>query len=253
LSSTTFLASATGTRSQAISGGSDVKNTGRWAAPWARTDARCFSIDASCKARQSAAWNTLISRHTKLRHRTVHVSAGLCQESRDDFAGHVGQAHVSSTKRVSQSLVVQSQQVKDRSVQIMHVDLVFHREVSVLVGRAVDCAALYASTGNPHGEAKRIVVAAHGFGVPSIRQLRARSAAKLASPHNQSLAEQAARFQIFEQRRDGLIDGPGVGSMSCFERAMLIPAVDALTLRREQLDESHAALHHPPGQQAFSA
>ena len=61
------------------------------------------------------------------------------------FPGHVGQPHISSTKGVSQTLVVEPQQVEHRGMQIVHVNFVLHREVAVLVGRAVNHAALYAA------------------------------------------------------------------------------------------------------------
>ena len=53
-------------------------------------------------------------------------------------AAHVGQAVVAAGVAVGQPLVVEAQQVQDRRVQVVDVDLVLDRVPAELVGRAVD-------------------------------------------------------------------------------------------------------------------
>ena len=67
----------------------------------------------------------------------------------DHLAVHVGQAHVAAAEAVGQPLVVDAQQVQHRGVQVVDLDLVLDGVVAVLVGRAVDRAALDAAAGQP--------------------------------------------------------------------------------------------------------
>ena len=94
------------------------------------------------------------------------------------------------------------------------------------------------------GEAVGIVVAAVGA-------LGHRRAAELAAPDDQRGVQQAAGFQVREQGRDRLVDGPGVVLVAVLQVAVLVPAV-AADRRTEQLDEAHAALDQPPGDQALA-
>ena len=58
------------------------------------------------------------------------------------LAVHVGQAEVAAGVAVGELLVVEAQQVQDRGVQVVDVDLVLHGLEAELVGGAVDVAAL---------------------------------------------------------------------------------------------------------------
>ena len=102
-----------------------------------------------------------------------------------DVAVDVGQSEVTTSVFVGQRLVVESQQVEDRCVQIVKVHAVFHRGNTVFVGRAIGHAALHAAAGHPEGESGGVVVA-------PVRLLDVRRAAELATPNNQRLLEQTA-------------------------------------------------------------
>ena len=65
---------------------------------------------------------------------------------------HIGQPHVASGMTVSQALVVEPEQVKDRRVQIMHVHGILDGLVAKLVGLAVVEPCPGAPTGQPEGE-----------------------------------------------------------------------------------------------------
>ena len=54
----------------------------------------------------------------------------------DDAAVHVGETEVAAGVAVGESLVVEAEEVEDRGVQVVHVDLVFDCEVPEFVGRA---------------------------------------------------------------------------------------------------------------------
>ena len=71
------------------------------------------------------------------------------QDPGDDLAVHVGQPHVAAAEAVGQPLVVDAQQMQHRGVQVVDLDLVFDGVVAVVVGGAVDGAALDAAAGQP--------------------------------------------------------------------------------------------------------
>ncbi len=71
------------------------------------------------------------------------------QDPRNHLAVHVGQPHVAAAEAVGQSLVVDAQQMQHRRVQVVDLDLVFDGVVAVVVGGAVDGAALDAAAGQP--------------------------------------------------------------------------------------------------------
>src|SRR5262249_25306964 len=73
---------------------------------------------------------------------------------------HIGQPKIASRVAIRQPLVIESQEVQDRRVQIVHVDAVLLGGEAEVVGGTVDVAALGASAGQPHAEAVVIVVAA---------------------------------------------------------------------------------------------
>ena len=62
---------------------------------------------------------------------------------------HIGQPEVAPGVAVRQLRVVEAEQVQDRRVQIMHVDLLLDGLVAELVGGAINRAALDAAAGQP--------------------------------------------------------------------------------------------------------
>ena len=67
----------------------------------------------------------------------------------DDLAVHVRQSVVSSIASIREAFVVETELVQDRRVEIVHVNLVVHRQMPELVGRAVGDPGLHASPGQP--------------------------------------------------------------------------------------------------------
>ena len=127
---------------------------------------------------------------------------------------HVGQAEVAAGVAVGELFVVEAQQVQDRGVQVVDVDLVFDGGEAEFVGGAVDVAALDAAAGQPHGEAVVVVVAA-----VEARQLGDRRAAELAAPDHQRAVEQAALLEVGEEGGDGLVPLAGQLAMVGLSRS----------------------------------
>ena len=76
----------------------------------------------------------------------------------DDMAVYVGEAILATLKLERQSFVVQSEQVEQGSMQIMHVDLVFGGLIAIGVGGAVADAMFDPASSQPDGEAEWIVI-----------------------------------------------------------------------------------------------
>ena len=95
---------------------------------------------------------------------------------------------------------------------------------------------LDAAAGQPHRKALDVVVAAVALGH--------RRAAELAAPDDQRVVEHAALLEIVHQRRRAAIDFLGRAGDVAFHVAVVVPVAVI------ELDEPHAALGQPPGQQA---
>ena len=73
--------------------------------------------------------------------------------------------------------------------------------------------------------------------------LAQRRTAELADPHHQRRIEQAAAFEILQQRRDRLIGHQRIVGQLGVEVAVMVPGSVI------EVDEAHAALDKPPSQQ----
>ena len=113
----------------------------------------------------------------------------------------------------------------------------------MLVGLADDLAALDAAAGHPEAEGERMMVAAGDVAKParfSPSGVRPNSD----DPDHQRRVEQAALLQVLEQRRHRLIGHAAVERQLLVEVAVMVPRGVI------QVDEAHAALDQPAGQQA---
>ena len=121
----------------------------------------------------------------------------------NDVAFDIGQAEVAAGVAVGEAFVIEAEQVQDRGVQVVNVDLVLGRVVAVVVGAAVAQAALHAAAGQPHRKAFGVVVAA-------VFAFDDGSAAEFAAPPDQRVIQEAAGLEILEQAGDRQIDLAGV-------------------------------------------
>src|SRR5690348_14004313 len=80
---------------------------------------------------------------------------------------------------------VETQQVQDRSLQVVHRHLVLRDEVAEVVGLSKHQAWLHAATGHPDGEAMRVMVATQELRAGPL--LVHRRATKLAAPDDERL------------------------------------------------------------------
>ena len=142
-----------------------------------------------------------------------------CENLADDVSTDVGQAEIAAGVAIGQLLVVQAQQVQDRRVQIVDVDLVFDGVIAVFVGGAVAHARLHAAAGQPHREAVGVVVAA-------VVPLRPSACGRTRRPSRTSVSSSSPRaFRSFSKpamagRPGGLLGVPAFQS-PCWSHGLL--------------------------------
>ena len=152
---------------------------------------------------------------------------------------HAGELLVEPQMAVGEPLVIETEQVQDRGMEVADVHWVLDDVVGEVVGLAVDPSPLRAAAGHPHREAPWVVVAAVVvFGEST---LGIDGATKLTSPDYQRVVEEAASLQILDQAIAGLIDVFAAVPEPAHDVGMGVPVVEV------DLHEPHAPLHHPPG------
>src|ERR1051326_3908252 len=98
-------------------------------------------------------------------------------------------------------------------MQVIDVNRILSRTKPELVSAADDPSPFNATTSKPGREAIRIVVAPGPFvGITAVRN---GGSAKFAAPHHECALQQAARFQILQQRGGGFVYTPCHGRMDC--------------------------------------
>src|SRR3954451_1145022 len=125
----------------------------------------------------------------------------LRQDRLDDLPRDVRQTVVPALEAVGQAFVVEAEQVEDGRLEVVDVDGVVADLVAEVVGAAVGGAGADAAAGHEEGEAVGVVVAAHCLAVGGAALLEG-GAAEFAAADDQGALEQAAVFQILDQRGD---------------------------------------------------
>ena len=72
----------------------------------------------------------------------------------------IGQTEVAAGKAVRQAFVVESQQVQNRGVHVVHVANIFNRLHAEVICRAVNRSTFDSATSHPDGESFRVMIAA---------------------------------------------------------------------------------------------
>src|SRR5688572_659965 len=162
----------------------------------------------------------------------------LSNQLADHFPAHVRQAEIAPLKTVDQFLVVKPEEVQQRGMQVVNVDLVPGGVEPELVGLAESDAWFDPAAGQPDGKTIRMMVAA------VVAALDHRGAPELAPPNDQGIVEQPALLEVFNERRAGLIGVLAIFGDVFDQRAVLVPGF------MKNLDEPHPALNQSPRQQA---
>ena len=140
--------------------------------------------------------------------------------------------------------MIEAEAVEHRRVEVVDVDLVGDGGGAEFIGRAVDGAALDAAAGQHDGERLGVVVAA---GVVVAVFVFGGLAAELAAPNDEGAVEEAALFEVGEERGERAVDLTGLGGEFLVEVLVMVPAVVP------DLDDAHAALDEPAGDKELFA
>ena len=132
------------------------------------------------------------------------------------------QPEMPALELVGQALVVDAQTVQQRRLQIVDMHRVFHDVVAIVVGLTQTDAGLDPASGNPHGEAARMMVSA----IVCVCQLALAidGSAKLTTPHHQSLIQKPFLFQVLNQCCRSLVGPLALQRQVAWKVVMLIPA-----------------------------
>ena len=135
-----------------------------------------------------------------------------------------GQSLVKSLRLVAELLVVKTEQMQDRRMEIVDVDRVFHNIIAEIVSFPINLATTTTSPRHPHRETAWMMVAAVVFfGQPP---LRINCPAKLTTPNDQRLIEQTPLLQILNQSITGLIDVTTLAGKPASHIRVRIPIVE---------------------------
>ena len=119
--------------------------------------------------------------------------------------------------------MVDSKQVQDGGLQVMHVNTVLGNVVAVRISSSVGRSCFYPSTGHPHGKTSRVVVAAKI--VCGEFALAIVSATEFAAPDDECVIEQVSLFEVLDEGSRCLVGLPALGANRTWEgcRAGPIP------------------------------
>ena len=104
-----------------------------------------------------------------------------------------GQSLVKPLRLVAELLVVKTEQMQHRRMEIVNVDRVFHNIIAEIVSFPINLATATTSPRHPHRETAAVMIAPEvGRGEPALAVGRA---AKLAAPDDECVLQQTALFR----------------------------------------------------------
>ena len=119
----------------------------------------------------------------------------LRQDIFNNFSVDVCEAEVSTCVAVGELCVVYAEEVEDGGMEVVDVDFVFDGSVAIVVCVAVGDAAFDSASGHPHGETKRIVVAAPLIGFVS-SFFEYTGAAEFSAPDDEGIFEHSVGVEV---------------------------------------------------------
>jgi hypothetical protein len=155
-----------------------------------------------------------------------------------------GQALIQALVREAQLLVVDAQLVQHGRMQITDGYRIANDVVAEIVCLTIRHPALDAAAGHPCGKAAGMVVAA--VIVAFQFALAINGAAEFAGKDDDRFVQQPVLLQVPQKRSGRLVDVKALPPQLLRQNGVVIPAAV------EDLDESHAAFDHPPGEQAVA-
>ena len=140
-----------------------------------------------------------------------------------------------------------SEQVEDGCVHVVHVYGVFSGEGAEIVRRTVNGAWARAATGEPHRETSGVVIASDSFLFCDIVIVAGGGSAELAAPDDEGVFEHAALGEVGEECVQGLVAGGSEFAMAFVVEVVGIPSVV------KDLHESDAAFDEATSEEQLFA
>ncbi len=160
----------------------------------------------------------------------------------------VGQSLVTTTVTEGETLVIETELMQDRGVEVVDRQRRLGDGVAELVGRPEGETAAEAAAGEEEGVAVDVVVATGRLANLG----RVGRPAHLAGPEHDRLVQQSAPLQVHDQGRDRLVGDQGVLSVVLLQVAVLVPGgVVGVGQRAGDLDEPDPRLDEPSGAEAL--
>ena len=159
----------------------------------------------------------------------------------EDLASDVGESVAAAIVEVGELLVVETEQVEHRGMEVMDGAAVDGGLEADLVKLAVGGASLDAGAGHEHAETVRVVVSA-------TVALGNGHAAELTAPDDECGVDEAGALEVGEEGVDGAVGGAAVALMVAVEVAVGVPFAVAV-----DLDEADTSLDEAAGEKAFGA
>ena len=131
------------------------------------------------------------------------------------FAKHVSQSKISASVTVRQFLMIYTEEVKDRCVQIVNRDSVLDSLEAEFISGTIYNPGFDAATGHPHRISVGIVVTPVTFGH--------RCTAEFTTPYNERLIQQSASFQISNESPGGTIHVRTASTVVLVNLSVIVP------------------------------
>ena len=128
----------------------------------------------------------------------IRANQILRDELSYDIASEIGQLLIASIVQIPELVLVETHQPEYRRVKVAHGEAVAYGTDAKLIGLADYLSSPEPTSGKPHRETVRVVIA-------SIAPLRHGQPTKFAAPNHESGIEKPTLFQVLEQRSNGLI------------------------------------------------
>ena len=163
----------------------------------------------------------------------------------DDLPVDVREAEMPSLKFKGELLMVNSEQMQDRGLEVVDVDFVVNGIKADIIGSSVGDAGFNASSSHPSGKGVGVMVTTPAFAVLHVA-LEKRSTTEFAAPDDEGFIEHAALLEIADETCAGLVGILALGVEFRGEGAVLVPA------RVHELDELSSAFGETTGEQTIA-
>ena len=152
---------------------------------------------------------------------TAAVSRLLRQDFFHEPSGNIRQTKITALVLEREAFVVDTQEAKERGLEVVDADRIFHNVVAEIVRLPMCVARLYAGACEPEREIAAMVIAAE---IRCEGSLRERRAAEFGREHNKGVFQQTALLEVGHQRGRALVHTFAVSRKPVDDTGVRIPS-----------------------------